>query len=190
MVKTQNEVTNRVLGDLLISLVGDHIRSWDNILCQPEFAHIHAVNRSTDFSLFRVIYGVSPRTPLDLGIAHDGTRFQGRACDIVDELVDRHKQVHHNLEQATTKYNTTVDLHRRELQFKVGDKVWTILTKDRFPAGTYNKLKAHKVGLLEIVEKINNNAYRLRLPLTMRMADVFNVKHLTPLSVFWTSKCY
>ncbi|GKE37844.1 hypothetical protein Tco_1461249, partial [Tanacetum coccineum] len=37
-----------------------------------------------------------------------------------------------------------------------------------------------KIGLLEIVEKINFNAYRLKLPSHIRCFDVFNVKHLLP----------
>jgi hypothetical protein len=52
------------------------------------------------------------------------------------------------------------------------------LTKDRFPIGEYNKLAARKVGLVEIVEKINLNAYRLKLPSHIKTFDVFNVKNL------------
>ena len=58
--------------------------------------------------------------------------------------------------------------------------MWAVLTKDRFPAGEYNKLSAKKIGLLEVLEKINPNAYRLKLPSHLRTADVFNVKHLIP----------
>ena len=73
--------------------------------------------------------------------------------------------------------------------------VWAILTKDRFPVGEYNKLAARKIGHLEILEKINPNAYRLKLPSHMRTSDVFNVKALfgfffssliTPHSIFVT----
>ncbi|GKD56081.1 hypothetical protein Tco_1289468 [Tanacetum coccineum] len=39
---------------------------------------------------------------------------------------------------------------------------------------------AKKIGPLEIVEKINSNAYRLKLPSHIRCSDVFNVKHLLP----------
>ena len=46
--------------------------------------------------------------------------------------------------------------------------------------GEYNKLAARKIGHLEILEKINPNAYRLKLPSHMRTSDVFNVKHLVP----------
>ncbi|GKC98914.1 hypothetical protein Tco_1169189, partial [Tanacetum coccineum] len=72
------------------------------------------------------------------------------------------------------------DQKRRQVDFEVGDFVWAILTKDRFPVGEYNKLSAKKIGPLEIVEKINSNAYRLKLPSHIRCSDVFNVKHLLP----------
>jgi hypothetical protein len=56
--------------------------------------------------------------------------------------------------------------------------VWAILTKDSFYVGEYNKLAARKVGLIEIIEKINPNAYRLKLSSHIKTFDVFNVKHL------------
>lgn len=183
----QTEVTNRALGDLLRCLVGDNIRTWDSVLCQAEFSHNHALNRSTGFSPFHVVYGILPRCPSDLHIAPDRTRFQGRAYDVIEEFGAIHQQVHDNLEAATEKYKAAVDIHRRELQFQVGDLVWAVLTKDRFPPNTYNKLKARKIGPLEIIEKINNNAYRLRLPPHMHTAAVFNVKHLVPFAAEDTS---
>ncbi|GKA51522.1 putative reverse transcriptase domain-containing protein [Tanacetum coccineum] len=64
--------------------------------------------------------------------------------------------------------------------FEEGDFVWVVLTKDRFPIGEYNKLSAKKVGPLDIVEKINSNAYRLKLPSHIRCSAVFNVKYLIP----------
>ncbi|GKC98511.1 putative reverse transcriptase domain-containing protein [Tanacetum coccineum] len=39
---------------------------------------------------------------------------------------------------------------------------------------------AKKIGPLKIVEKINSNAYRLKLPSHIRYFDVFKVKHLLP----------
>ena len=66
------------------------------------------------------------------------------------------------------------------MEFEVGDYVWAVLTKDHFSMGDYNKLSAKKIGHIEIIEKINPNAYRLKLPSHIRIADVFNVKHLIP----------
>lgn len=175
----QTEVTNRSLGDMLRCLVVDNIKSWDSVLCKAEFAHNYAVNRSTKFSLFRVVYGIVPRGSLDLGVAPDNTRDHGQAVDFVSDISFIHNQVHDNLQVSSAKYKEDADRHRKDLQFRVDDFVWAVLTHDRFPPGTYNKLKARKIGPLEFLEKINANAYRVRLPSDVRSSDVFNVKHLT-----------
>ncbi|PKI43651.1 hypothetical protein CRG98_035950 [Punica granatum] len=78
------------------------------------------------------------------------------------------------------KYKAVTDRRKMHVEFEVGDFVWAILTKDRFFASDYHKLAVRKIGPVEVVEKINSNAYRLRLPSRIRTADVFNVKHLIP----------
>ncbi|PKI55817.1 hypothetical protein CRG98_023782 [Punica granatum] len=154
----QTEVVNRSLGNLLRSLVGEHVKSWDLKLCQAEFTHNHAVNRSTDFSPFQVVYTAVPKGPLDL-----------------IPLPNRSK-VH----AANAKYKQATDKKRRSVEFEVGDFVWALLTKDQYPAGEYNKLSTRKIGPVEVIEKINPNAYRLKLPSYIHIADVFNVTHLIP----------
>jgi hypothetical protein len=49
------------------------------------------------------------------------------------------------------------------------------LTKDRYPIGEYNKLAASKIGLVEIIEKINLDASQLKLPNHINMFDVFGL---------------
>lgn len=176
----QTEVVNRSLGDMLHCLVGSNIRAWDTILCQAEFAFNHAINRSTKFSPLRIIYGIVPRGPIDLGVVPDATRDHGEAVYFVAGVSHIHQQVHDNLRLTSAQYKEAADRHRRDVQFEVGDKVWAVLTKERFPPREYNKLKARKIGPLEIVEKINANAYRPALPANVRCSDVFNVKHLVP----------
>jgi hypothetical protein len=84
------------------------------------------------------------------------------------------------LQESTTKYKASADKNKRAVEFEEGDFVWAILTKDKFPVGEYNKLAARKVGPIEIIEKINPNAYQLKLPSHIKASDVFNVKHLVP----------
>ncbi|GJU61710.1 putative reverse transcriptase domain-containing protein [Tanacetum coccineum] len=86
---------------------GDHVKAWDQKLCQAEFAHNHVGSG----------------------------------------------EVH---------------------------KVFVTLGLELIPIGEYNKLSAKKIGPLEIVKKINSNAYHLKLPSHIRCSDVFNVKHLLP----------
>lgn len=60
------------------------------------------------------------------------------------------------------------------------DFIWVVLSKDRFPAHEDNKLSARNIDLVEVIEKISPNVYRLSLPSHIRIADIFNVKHIIP----------
>ncbi|KAL6541797.1 hypothetical protein OROGR_011283 [Orobanche gracilis] len=175
----QTEVVNRSLGNMLRCLVGD-LQSWDSKLCTAKFAHNLAVNRSTGYSPFQVVYGFVPRTPTDFAPALAPPNTDGRASALWDDIRQVQAAAATNLASATLKYKQDADSRRRWLQFQVGDQVWAILTKDRFPPHEYSKLAARKVGPLEVLEVINPNAYRVRLPSDMRTSDVFNVKHLVP----------
>lgn len=47
------------------------------------------------------------------------------------------------------------------------------------PAHAYNKLKVKKIGPLKVLERINDNTYRLQLPANVNTSDVFNVRFLS-----------
>lgn len=147
-------------------------------MCKPEFAHNHAINQSTSFIPFCVIYGAILRGPIDLGVALDATRDHGQTIDFVTNLSFIHAHVHKKFQVSSTKYKAAADRHHRDIQFNVGDLVWVVLTKDIFPLREYKKLKSRKIEPLEILEKININAYHMNLPSDIRCSDVFNVNIL------------
>ena len=66
------------------------------------------------------------------------------------------------------------------MEFEEGDFVWAFLTKDHFHIEEYNKLAVLKIGLIEIMKKINVNAYQLKLPSHIKTSNDFNVNHLVP----------
>ena len=72
--------------------------------------------------------------------------------------------MHVNLVHSTAKYKSSVDKKHRYVEFEVGDFVWTVLTKAHFSMDDYNNLSAKKIGPVEVIENINPNAYRLKLP--------------------------
>jgi hypothetical protein len=63
------------------------------------------------------------------------------------------------LQDFVTKYKGITNKKISATEFKEGDLVWIVLTKDRFMAGEYNKLLAQKIEQLENIKKINLNAY-------------------------------
>lgn len=160
----QMEVVNRSLHNILRFLVGDAINSWDSKLLQAEFAHNQATNRSTGFCPFQVIYGTIPHGPISLSALPDITQSHGHAATFVESLAKIHTIPLVNLKAATTKYKDAADKHRRHVVFDIGNLVWVYFMRDRLPAHAYNKLKSKRVGPVEVLERINDNAYRLRLP--------------------------
>ena len=127
-----------------------------------------------------MVYSIVSHGPLDLMLLPSKTRVHGKAAELFGHLQEIYKQVHDNLVQAAAKYKLSADKKRCDMEFKVGNFVWPVLTKDRFSMGEYNKLPAKNIGPVEIVEKINPNAYQLKLPSHIRTAYVFNVKYLLP----------
>ncbi|GKA95172.1 putative reverse transcriptase domain-containing protein [Tanacetum coccineum] len=150
----QTKVVNRSVGNLLRCLVGDHVKAWDQKLCQTEFAHNHAINRSTGFSPFQVVYSAQPHGPLDLMSLPVSVSVPKKVQDFVEGLHEVHKRLF------------LINWFEPKSQ---------VISRMQIKAAT-----TKKIGSLEIVKKINSNAYRLKLPSHIRCSDVFNVKHLLP----------
>ena len=62
----QTKVTNQTLGTLLKALIKPHAKAWDLLLPHTGFAYNKAPSKATSLSLFKVVYGTVPISPLDL----------------------------------------------------------------------------------------------------------------------------
>ncbi|KAD6452995.1 hypothetical protein E3N88_07700 [Mikania micrantha] len=147
----QTEVTNRSLGNLLRSLVGNGPRRRDTVLPQAEFAYNRSTHRSTGQSPFLLFM-----------------------------IKQMHQLVRDQIINNNIVYQRHANVHRKRVVFKEGDLVWIHLSKDRFPAGRGGKLRPRADGPFKIIKRINDITYKVDLPGHYQVSATFNVADLSP----------
>ncbi|PKI34796.1 hypothetical protein CRG98_044813 [Punica granatum] len=137
------------------------------------------MHSSTKFSLFEVVYGFNPLTPLDLTplpigeiVSLDGKHKAKLVKKIHEEARNR---ILHKNEQAATRANKG----RKHVTFEPRDWVWVHFRKERFPSQRKSKLNPRGDGPFQVLEKINDNAYKLDLLEEYQVSFTFNVFDLS-----------
>jgi hypothetical protein len=174
----QTEVTNKSLGNILRILVSEHPNQWYLALPQVEFSYNDSPNISTWLSPFNIIYGVNPRGVFELKYLGKMEKRSTNAEDFSSNMQMLHEKVKEQLHENSFKYKPKENMKRREVVFEEGGLVLAHLRKDRFPRGTYNKLKVKNIGPYNILRKISSNAYEIEFPEDMGISPIFNVADL------------
>ena len=94
-----------------------------------------------------------------------------------------HKDIKERIENKNQKLVTRKNQGRKKLIFKQGDWVWVHLRKERFPSQRKSKLQPRGDGPFQVLERINDNAYKLDLRGEYNVSSTFNVADLTPFDV-------
>ncbi|KAJ0865931.1 putative nucleotidyltransferase, Ribonuclease H [Helianthus annuus] len=176
----QTEVTNRSLGNLLRSLVGNNPKQWDLVLPRAEFAYNRSNHSSAGRSPFFIVYGRNPFTPLDLAPFPELEHFSAEGDEQAAQIKLLHEQVREQIVKHNLQYQTRVNKHRRKVVFNEGDLVWVYLHRDRFPQGRFGKLHPRADGPFCVLKRINDNAYKIDLPGHYKVSATFNVADLSP----------
>ncbi|KAL4387763.1 hypothetical protein GQ457_09G017540 [Hibiscus cannabinus] len=130
-----------------------------------------------------LVYGFNPLTALDL-VPLPLTDICSLDGEQKAELV---KTIHLKAKQRMEKINqsnaTRANKGRKQVIFEPGDWVWVHLRKERFPSRRKTKLDPRGDGPFQVLERINDNAYRIDLPGEYNVSSSFNVADLSPFDI-------
>ena len=165
---------------MLRAILKRNLKMWEECLPHVEFAYNRAEHSTTKVSPFQVVYGFNPHAPIDLLPLPTTERIHSDARERADFIRKLHETTKANIESMNEKYRIAGSKGRKEIKLEPGDLVWLHLRKDRFPELRKSKLMPRAAGPYKIIEKINDNAYKLELPPEFRVSPTFNIADLKP----------
>ena len=174
----QSERTIQTLEDMLRAYVMEFKGSWDNYLALIEFAYNNSYQSSIGMAPYEALYGRKCRTPVCWDEVGE-KRLIG--LEIVQDTTEKVNMIRERLKIASDRQKSYADNRRRDLKFEMGDQVFlrVSLWKGILRFGKRGKLSPRYIGPYEIVDKVGEVAYRLRLP--SKLANIHDVFHVSML---------
>ncbi|QRV80898.1 Retrotransposable element Tf2 protein [Ceratobasidium sp. AG-Ba] len=167
-----SERTNQWVEGFLRTFCNYRQDDWTKWLPIAEFCHNNHVNSATGQTAFETVYGTTPRWNMLKGDQEE------RDTPAAYSMKEKMKRIWDEA-KASMELHRTLEKPSKEL--KVGDKVWLLLTNLSSKRPT-KKLDNRKGGPFTITEKISSHAYRLDLPKTIRVHNVFHINLLSPVT--------
>jgi len=176
----QTEVVNRTLSTMLRAVLKKNIKMWEDCLPHIEFAYNRSMHSTTKMCPFEIVYGLLPRAPIDLMPLPTSEKLNFDAKQRAELMLKLHETTKQNIERMNAKYKFAGDKGRKAINFEPGDLVWLHLRKERFPALRKSKLMPRADGPFRVLQRINENAYKLDLPVDFGVSPTFNIADLKP----------
>src|SRR5258705_2633835 len=172
----QTERINQELEQYLRLFVNHRQSDWMNWLPMAEFTYNNRVQAATKYTPFLLNAGQHPQ----MGMEPRATTRLDSVETFVSQLTRARQDAAAALRKAAEEMKRYYDTHRGDTpKFKEGDKVW--LDAKNVESGRPTKKLDHKrLGPFEITQALSGNAYRLKLPKTMRIHPEFPVVRLRP----------
>jgi hypothetical protein len=178
----QTERANRVVIDTLRNYCDETQTEWADHLPMVEFALNNASSSATQMSPFYANYGFHPRTPA-MRLVDNTVPGARHAAETLDSRMQRAKRC---VQAAHERMKAHYDKSRKPLTFERGQRVLLSTrnlsrrTSVHGATGTATKLWPRYIGPYEVLERIGEQAYRLKLPDEFRIHNVFHVSLLQP----------
>ncbi|MCO5584732.1 hypothetical protein L7F22_038664 [Adiantum nelumboides] len=161
-----------VVLDLLKSYISDQKTQWERYLPLVEFAYNNTIHSSTGKAPFEIVEGAMKVPPF---LSTKDKILE--ANKYTRDLDTAFAKVRETLQKSQERQKKAADCHQRDLKLKENDWVLLRFEKARLrkkKKGGKEKLSMRYYGPFQITEQINDISFRLRLPDTWKIHNVFH----------------
>ncbi|KAG8481477.1 hypothetical protein CXB51_026210 [Gossypium anomalum] len=143
-----------------------------------DFAYNNSFQSSIKMAPYDALYGRKCRTPFYWTELYEN-KIHG--FDLIREIEQKVKVIRESLKAASDRQKSYADLKQKDIEFKIGDKVFLKVSpwNKILQFGRKGKLSPRFIGPYKIIEKIRPVAYRLELP--SKLEKIHNVFHVSML---------
>ena len=177
----QTDRQNIVLEQYLRSYVNHQQNDRAPLLALAKFTYNIAGNYSTGKALFEIVYGEIARSDIltldevQKYIATKGISAEGES--LIERIRATREEVIKSFTRAQAYQARTYNKSHLDVDYKVGQKVWPRVKNFTIERPS-RKLDWQRYGPYCIIERIGKVAYRLDLPASLQVYNVFHVSLL------------
>lgn len=175
----QTERMNQTLEQYLRCYCSENQTEWADRLSQAEFAVNNSLHHALRMSPFEILYGFNPEihTAPARDELHEGE--VPAATERARTMRDTDATLRERWKKAQESQVRNQDNRQKPMTYNVGDLV-LLSTKNLRLAVPKKKMGARFVGPFRIRDAVGSQAYRLSLPTSYRIHNVFHVSLLEP----------
>ena len=173
----QTEPQNQTMEQYLCAFANYEQDNWLERLPLAEFAYNNSRHTSTRMTQFFANIGYHPE--MQFRLLREIHEVRVRSERTADSLAERLREAHELLCEnfLIAQDRQTCHAGSKDMKLDVGDMVW-LATHHIHTMCPSKKLDYKCIGPFKVSQVINNNAYRLDLPATMWIYNVFHVSLL------------
>ena len=155
------ERLNKTIADMLSMYVDVRHKTWDQVLPYVTFAYNTAIQETTRFTPFRLVYGREVQTMLDAMLPHDwdDALLTPDAVQLTQYAEEARQLARLHITQQQIADARRYNSRHREVEYHPGDQVWVWTPVRR--QGLSEKLLSRYFGPYKVLRRVSNVNYEV-----------------------------